>query len=100
MTNLLNNCKAILACAKNSPLLNFLPQASGSMWRYNDYAAPVAAWPNYKPNLTHHKHRRRSVKPFSEGIFKETKVRVVDNSKIGLEAMSLGKILYNQKFDG
>merc|ERR1711993_166645 len=50
-----------------------------------------AVWPNYKPHITHHKHRRRMVKPFSEGVFKQTKVRVVDNSKIGMEAMSLGR---------
>ena len=48
-------------------------------------------WPNYKPNLTHHKHRRHMVRPFNEGIQKLTRMRVVDDSRIGQEAMSLGR---------
>lgn len=92
MTCLIRSCKTFLTChSKSSSLTNFMPQVFGSMWRYQDYANPHAVWPNYKPHITHHKHRRRMVKPFSEGVFKQTKVRVVDNSKIGMEAMSLGR---------
>merc|ERR1712026_78693 len=72
-------------------LTNWISKAFGSMWRYPDSGCAHAAWPNRIDNLTHHKHKRRSVKPHSEGIFKQTKVRVVDNSKIGMEAMAMGK---------
>ena len=77
--------------ARNSSLTNWIPKAFGSMWRYPDNGGPTAIWPNKVDHVTHHKHRRRAVKPFSEGVFKQTRVRVVDNSKIGLEAMAMGK---------
>lgn len=58
-----------------------------SLWRYNDVVRE-AAWPNYKPTLTNHRHQFRVD---TYGIQHTTRLRVVDNSEIGREAMALGK---------
>ena len=63
--------------------MNWTPQASGSMWRFDWYTTPDGAWPNFKPHFHHHKHQRHKPKLFSEGLFKHSLVRVVDNSEIG-----------------
>ena len=67
-----------------------MQKAFGSMWRYPD-CAPDAAWPNYKPRVEHHKHRRHKHKPFEDGIMKQTRLRIADNSKIGLESTAMGR---------
>ena len=91
-TCLLSTLKTVMNSPKvTSGLSNIFPIANIALWRYNDYGGRMSVWPNHKPELTHHKHQRRRTKPFSEGIMAHTKVRVVDNSKIGMEAMALGK---------
>ena len=75
---------------KTSSVKNVIQKAFGSMWRYPDCGAQ-ACWPNYKPHLEHHKHRRRGKKPFEEGIMKQTRLRIADNSKIGMEATAMGR---------
>ena len=75
----------------NSNISGWLSKAFGSTWRYPDGGSPVSVWPNRKDHLAHHKHKRRATKPFEEGVYKQTKVRVVDNSKLGMEAMAMGK---------
>jgi len=77
--------------ALNPKPINLISKAFGSIWRYPDGGNPLAVWPNRKDNLTHHKHRRRAVKPYEEGVFKQTTVRVVDNSRLGMDAMAMGK---------
>ena len=89
LQSMLHNCQQNLL--RGNSIFNVVPKAFESIWRYPDYGTHMATWPNYKPHLSHHKHKRRTVKPFSEGIFKQTRVRVVDNSKIGMEAMSIGR---------
>ena len=86
LSTILSKCSLAIKITSHS----IVPRAFGSMWRYPD-CSPIAAWPNRKDNLTHHKHRRHALKPFSEGIMKQTKMKVVDNSKIGMEAMQMGK---------
>ena len=86
LSTILSKCSLSIKITSQS----IVPRAFGSMWRYPD-CSPIAAWPNRKDNLTHHKHRRHALKPFSEGIMKQTKMKVVDNSKIGMEAMQMGK---------
>ncbi len=56
-------------------------------WRYQDVTVS-AAWPNYKPHLTHRRHWHA---PHTWGLQAGSKVRCVDNSKIGREAMAEGK---------
>ena len=51
-----------------NPLI--VPKAFGSMWRYPDAGGPLSVWPNYKPQVIHHKHKRRCRKPFSEAVQK------------------------------
>ncbi|TRY63774.1 hypothetical protein TCAL_00364 [Tigriopus californicus] len=58
-----------------------------SLWRYNDVSRE-AAWPNCKPSVTHHRHQFRVD---TYGIQRTTRLRVVDNSEIGREAMALGR---------
>ena len=87
LSSVISNC---IFGMKMPGVKSIIPKAFGSMWRYPD-CSPMAAWPNHKPELTHHKHRRRRVKPFSEGVFKQTRMRIVDNSKIGMEAISMGR---------
>ena len=87
ISSIISNCVFGL---KITGAKNVVPKAFGSMWRYTDWA-PDACWPNYKPSLDHHKHRRHKPKPFSEGIMKQTKMRVVDDSKIGQEAINMGR---------
>lgn len=68
----------------------FLPgSAPYKMWRLPEQN-PASVWPNYKEHLTHHKHFRHH--PWHTfGVQKQTKLRVVDNSNIGREAMAQGK---------
>ena len=87
LSSVISNC---VFGMKMPGVKTIIPKVFGSMWRYPD-CSPIASWPNHKPHLTHHKHRRHMVKPFSEGVFKQTKMRIVDNSKIGLEAISMGR---------
>ena len=61
-----------------------------SFWRYPDVSAQ-AAWPNYKATLTHRKHR---FPVHTYGAQKQTRLRCVDNSKIGRQAMAEGKPPY------
>ena len=85
-STLLKACNLFLrtsSSSRSAPLINWTPQAFASMWRYDWYTTPDAAWPNYKPHFHHHKHQRHRTKPFSEGLFKHSLVRVVDNSEIG-----------------
>ena len=67
--------------------------ASMSTWRDDNYIVPdvKSAWPNYIKHLTHHKHYRP---PHTYGAYSRTRLRVVDNSKIGREAMAEGKPPY------
>ncbi len=64
-----------------------LARRSRATWRYDDTSA-MAAWPNYKFHLTHRKHYHE---PHTWGVQKLTRLRCVDNSKIGREAMAEGK---------
>ncbi len=57
------------------------------MWRHADVTVKEA-WPNYKQHLTHRKHFHP---PHTWGVQKQTRLRCVDNSKIGMEAMADGK---------
>ena len=87
ISSIISNCVFGL---KIPGVKNVVPKAFGSMWRYND-CPPDTCWPNSKPKFHHHKHRRHMIKPFSEGIMKQTKMRVVDDSKIGQEAINMGR---------
>jgi len=58
----------------------------GSTWR--DATSWKEAWPNYKKHYTHRKH---FFPAHSIGLQRTSKLRVVDNSKIGREAMAQGK---------
>ena len=71
--------------------LSLVPRVYGSMWRYPDSGPKIAVWPNSKHEINHHKHGRHRLGPFGYGIQKQTRLRVVDNSKIGMEAMELGR---------
>ena len=64
--------------------LEITQKAFGSIWRYPDACNKKSCWPNRIPHLTHHKHQRHEVKPFEEGVFKQTRLRVIDNSMIGI----------------
>ena len=70
-----------------SPLSPYFGVRMGSTFR--DPALPwQTAWPNYKYHYTHRKHYNP---PHTYGVNKESRMRVVDNSKIGREAMAEGK---------
>ena len=58
-----------------------------SIWRYNDVSNRIAH-PNYKPHLTHRKHQFDFD---TYAVRKQHRLRCVDNSKIGREAMAEGK---------
>jgi len=58
----------------------------GSAWR--DSTSYREVWPNYK---FHRSHKKHYVLPHTIGLQAQSKVRVVDNSKIGREAMASGK---------
>jgi len=88
---------------------------------FRDTIGWKSAWPNYQKHLTHRKHyipphtydslltqtadtsryaivciqrrRERALTPFlpTSGVQRQTRLRVVDNSKIGREAMARGK---------
>ena len=71
--------------------LSLIPRAFVAVWRYPDYGEAGAAWPHKKKAYHHHKHHRHMVPPHTFGIQKLTRLRVVDNSTIGMEAMALGR---------
>ena len=52
-----------------------------------------AAWPNQKPNLENRKHRKNKF-VHTWGLQKESRLRCVDNSKLGMAAMAEGKPPY------
>merc|ERR1712110_425764 len=58
----------------------------GSVFR--DATCWQEAWPNHKQHLAHRKH---FIPPYTYGVQRQTRLRVVDNSKIGREAMAQGK---------
>ncbi|CAB4056846.1 RP-L14 [Lepeophtheirus salmonis] len=58
----------------------------GSSWRFPD-VPPCVAFPNYKPSLVHHRHRKFS--PISVyGIQSGSRLRVIDDSELGRKAMA------------
>ena len=73
-----------LGCTRG---LLVLPRRGRATWRY-DGVPWMAAWPEYKPHLTHRKHFHE---PHTWGVQKQSRLRCVDNSKIGREAMAEGK---------
>ncbi len=70
-----------------SSVLTSPSSRSRSFWRWSDVGYR-AAYPNKKPHL---KHRRHYVPVTTFGVQKQTRLRCVDNSKIGREAMAEGK---------
>jgi len=63
----------------------------GSTWRLPRYEGKAnSVWPNYIFHYTHHKHKRQQ-HWHTWGIFKQTKLNVVDNSALGRKAMAEGK---------
>eukprot|EP00095_Tigriopus_kingsejongensis_P005497 snap_masked-scaffold619_size123246-processed-gene-0.10 protein:Tk05497 transcript:snap_masked-scaffold619_size123246-processed-gene-0.10-mRNA-1 annotation:"mitochondrial ribosomal protein l14" len=58
-----------------------------ALWRSADFTRQ-GAWPHSKPNVTHHRHNFRLD---TYGVQSASRLRVVDNSAIGREAMAIGK---------
>jgi len=85
--------KRMMASAKTVASIVPAPIASTSMtvrWgsSFRDTIGWKSAWPNYQKHLTHRKHY---IPPHTYGVQRQTRLRVVDNSKIGREAMARGK---------
>ena len=61
-----------------------------STWRWSDVPYQTA-YPNTKPHLSHRKHWYPI---HTYGLYRESYLRCVDNSKIGREAMAEGRPPY------
>ena len=87
MTTLLSSVLSRLSPLPSSSLV--VPSRGRSWWRYSDIP-PLAAWPNKKAHLTHRRHQV-GIPVVGHGVQKQTRLRCVDNSQIGREAMEEGR---------
>ncbi len=77
-------------CLPQTASWSTVPVRFRALWRYTDVSVP-AAWPNRKPQLTHHKHYHE---PHTWALQRVSRLRCVDNSKLGREAMAEGRPPY------
>jgi len=61
-------------------------------WRL-PWVPATAAWPNYKKNLTHRRHKV-NIYAHTWGVQTQTKLKCVDNSALGRQAEAMGRSPY------
>jgi hypothetical protein len=90
---LLKQCQYLFSkvTLNSTTKIRLIPKVFGSTWRDVDSGSKPGIWPNSKYEFQHHKHQRRMMPPFTYGVVKQMRLRVVDNSAIGMEAMALGR---------
>jgi len=81
-------CKSVVAAA---PVREFSQTGwlQEKFWRLPS-VSPLVSWPNYKENLTHRRHKI-AIYNHTFGIQKQSKLKCVDNSALGRQAVTLGR---------